>query len=59
MSDETPHMTQTNFTFHSKDLYAPLQSVVFFAYFYWEMVNSKHCSWEECKRDSRMPEKVV
>ena len=27
MSDETPHMTQTNFTFHSKDLYAPLQSV--------------------------------
>ena len=24
MSDETPHMTQTNFTFHLEDLYAPL-----------------------------------
>ena len=24
MSDETPHMTQTNFAFHSEDLFAPL-----------------------------------
>ena len=24
MSDETPHMTQTNFAFHSEDLYVPL-----------------------------------
>lgn len=23
MSDETPYMTQTNFAFHSEDLYAP------------------------------------
>ena len=50
MSDEIPHLTQTNFAFHSEDLYVPLiwrvlsQNNVFFAYFYREMVNSKHCS---------------
>lgn len=65
MSDETPHMTQTNFAFHSEDLYAPLiwrvlsQNNDFFAYFHGEMVKRKHCSREECKRDSRMLEKVV
>ena len=38
-------MTKTNFAFLSKQC--------FFTYFYWEMINSKHCSWEECKRDSQ------
>ena len=32
---------------------------LFFAYFYRENGKSKRCSWEECKRDSRIPEKVV
>ena len=56
-------MTKTVFAFHSKALYVRLLSVkskqCFFVYFYQEMVNSKLCSWEECKRDSRIPEKVV
>ena len=59
-------MTKTVFASHSKALYAHLPSVeskqcffVFFFSFYQEMVNSKLCSWEECKKDSRIPEKVV
>ena len=35
------------------------QNNVLFAYFYREMDNSKRCGWEECKRDSRIPKKVV
>ena len=35
------------------------QTIVFFAYFYRDMVNNKRCSWEECERDSRIPERVV
>ena len=56
-------MRATVFASHSKALYARLPSVeskqCFCVYFYQEMVNSKLCSWEECKRDSRIPEKVV
>ena len=50
-----PLMAQTVFASHSKALYACLPSVeskqCFFVYFYQEMVNSKCCSWEECKRE--------
>ena len=35
------------------------QNILFFAYFYRDMVNNKRCSWEECERDSTVPEKVV
>ena len=35
------------------------QNIVCFAYFYRDMVNNKRCSWEECERDIRIPEKVV
>ena len=35
------------------------QNIVFFAYFYRDMVKNKRCSWEECERDSRIPEKVA
>ena len=57
-------MTQTNFASRSKALYARVypvlnQNIVFFAYFYRVMVNNKRYSWEECARDSRIPEKVV
>ena len=35
------------------------QNIDFFAYFYQDMVNNNRCSWEKCKRDSKIPEKVV
>ena len=55
-------MTQTNFASHSKALYTRLPSVeskhcFFFAYFYRDMGINKRCSWEDCERDSRIPEK--
>ena len=56
-------MAQTNFASHSKALNVRLLSaesnIDFFAYFYQDMVNNKRCSWEKCKRDSKIPEKVV
>ena len=49
-----PLMAQAVFPSHSKAFYACLPSAeskqCFFGYFYQEMVNSKSCSWEECKR---------
>ena len=56
-------MSQTNFASHLKALYARLPSIeskhCFFGYFYRDMVNKKRCGWEECERDSRIPERVV
>ena len=33
------------------------QNIVFFTYFYWDMANNKHYSWEECDRNSRILER--
>ena len=58
-SEKTPHITDPNFAFYSKALFARLPSVeskhcvCFYAYFYLDMINDKRCSWEECERDSR------